>query len=304
MKILVFTSRDHFHAPIILRELALKRKEDEIIIATTPKLGNKGSLLTRISRIIQASGADYFFSLITAKICYSFLSLIERFILKRPFPERKYISIAEVINYFNIKQLNIININKKKSIELIKGLQPDIIITILFNQILKEQLLKTPRYGAINIHPAYLPYYRGFSPCFWVLANNETETGVSIHYLSSPRTTSCPEPCVESLRNAELNTGKINRYSPSTRLIRGKGIDDGPILWQDKISISPNDSFFTLYRRSAIKEAEALPGILDKVRNGEKGIPQDETKATYFSVLTPKSVRYFRKHKRKFAWIF
>jgi folate-dependent phosphoribosylglycinamide formyltransferase PurN len=267
MKILVFTSRDHFHAPIILRELALKRKEDEIIVATTPKLGNKGSPFSRISRIIHKSGADYFFSLIIAKICYSFFALIERFILARPFSERKYISIAGVINYFNIKHLSITSINKKKNIELIKELQPDMIITILFNQILKEELLKIPRYGAINIHPAYLPYYRGFSPCFWVLVNNEKETGVSIHYLT-------------------------------------KGIDDGPILWQDKVRIEQNDSFFTLYRRCALKEAEALPDVLDKVKRGEKGIPQNESKATYFSVLTPKSVRYFRKRRHKFAWIF
>lgn len=266
MKIVVLTPQDHFHSPIILRELGLKRKGDEIIIVTTPKLGIKGSVFYRLSRLIKQSGIDYLVSLMIAKICYIFLGIIERFIILRPFELRQFISVDEVISNLHLQRLKLTNINSSKNVAIVKNLKPDIIISVFFNQIVKEGILSIPRYGAINIHPSYLPRYRGISPCFWVLANNESNTGITIHYLT-------------------------------------RGIDEGLVLRQEEISIMPQDTFFSLYRKCAIKGAEILSGVLDMAIKCEKGITQIEKEANYFSDITPKSVRRFRKYQRKFAWL-
>ena len=76
-------------------------------------------------------------------------------------------------NNYSFPVINTNNINSKKTIEIIKGLKPDLIFSIYFNQIIKEELLTIPSYGLVNIHPSYLPEYRGVGPTFWVLANNE-----------------------------------------------------------------------------------------------------------------------------------
>src|SRR5262249_41430958 len=47
--------------------------------------------------------------------------------------------------------------------------------------ILKESVFKIPRLGCINIHQGLAPQYRGSSPVFWELFNNEPEVGITIH---------------------------------------------------------------------------------------------------------------------------
>jgi folate-dependent phosphoribosylglycinamide formyltransferase PurN len=266
MKIVIFTSNDHFHSPIILREIGLTRNNDEIIIFTTPKIGTRNQFFSNLIHIIKQSGYDYLISLIIAKLCYSFLSIIERFILNKPFSRRQFISINEVITHFKFQEIEISSINNPQNIALLKTIRPDIIITVFFNQIVKSEILELPRFGVINIHPSYLPAYRGVSPCFWVLANNESVTGISIHQLT-------------------------------------KEIDDGPIIWQEKVIIYSSDSFFSLYRRCSLKITKNISQLLEMIFQGKKIILQNNTNPSYFSFITPKAVRKFRKYGRRFAWL-
>ncbi|MBI4834008.1 MAG: hypothetical protein HY811_04210 [Planctomycetes bacterium] len=282
MKIMIFTPDEHFHAPIILREIGLKntcpnpserlvraddpvrRDGDEIMVVTTPKLGKKGFLLG-LAHLVKQSGIDYLVSMAVIKLSYFFLGIAEK-IMMTPFSERKFISVKEAINNNNLKKIWFKNINSRKAESFIKDYNPDIILVIFFNQIVGKRIMEIPRSGIINIHPSYLPSYRGISPCFWVLANNEPTTGITAHYLSS-------------------------------------GIDVGNITWQEKIAIEPDDTFFSLYRRCARKGAENIFKVLGKVKSGEKGIVQDERNATYFSDITSNAVRRFRRNRRKFGWL-
>lgn len=267
MKILVLSSRDHFHSPIVLRNLKSKRPNDEIILATTPKLGIKGSFLDKISRIIKESGCDYLVSQMILKFCFGLLGFIERFILGKSFSERNYFTIKEAACYLKLKHLDLNDINSPKSVSRLKELKPDLIITIFFNQILKKNILSVPEYGSLNIHPSYLPKYRGFSPCFWVLVNNESKTGVSLH-----------------------------------RLIRG--LDKGMLLLRQKIFIDSEDTFFTLYRKCALRATDDIDTVFKSVTDISHGELQDESRATYFPVISARAVREFRKNKRKFGWLF
>ena len=89
--------------------------------------------------------------------------------------------------------------------ELIK-LKADIYIVIAFGQILPEDILETPSYGSWNAHASLLPMWRGAAPIQRSILNGDSETGVGIMYME-------------------------------------KGLDTGPILVQDKISIDPNNNF-------------------------------------------------------------
>ncbi len=59
-----------------------------------------------------------------------------------------------------------------------KGFKPDMLISILGNQIFKKPLINLAPKGCLNLHTALLPKYRrGLMSTFWVLKNNEQVAG-------------------------------------------------------------------------------------------------------------------------------
>ncbi len=62
---------------------------------------------------------------------------------------------------------------------------PDVIVVFSMSQLLKEHIFNIPRFGTINLHPSYLPEYRGPSPDIWQYYNMETNPGVTVHYIDS-----------------------------------------------------------------------------------------------------------------------
>lgn len=62
----------------------------------------------------------------------------------------------------------------------LKSLNPDIMVTAAYGQILSQEVLDIAKYGVINVHASLLPKYRGASPIQSAIINGETETGVTI----------------------------------------------------------------------------------------------------------------------------
>ena len=58
--------------------------------------------------------------------------------------------------------------------------QLDLIVVACYGKILPKEMLKIPRYGALNVHPSLLPKYRGAAPVPAAILNGEEETGVTI----------------------------------------------------------------------------------------------------------------------------
>lgn len=67
--------------------------------------------------------------------------------------------------------------------EWVKSLNSDIIVVFSMSQLLKDNIFSIPKYGAINLHPAMLPEYRGANPDFWQYYNMEMNPGVTVHYI-------------------------------------------------------------------------------------------------------------------------
>ena len=68
--------------------------------------------------------------------------------------------------------------------ELVKDLDPELIVVAAYGRILPEDILNFPRYGSINVHSSILPKYRGAAPINWAILNGEEETGVTIMYMA------------------------------------------------------------------------------------------------------------------------
>ena len=68
--------------------------------------------------------------------------------------------------------------------ELVRSLAPELIVVAAYGRILPEDILNTPKYGAINVHSSILPKYRGAAPINWAILNGDAVTGVSIMYMA------------------------------------------------------------------------------------------------------------------------
>ncbi len=133
----------------------------------------------------------------------------------------------------------------EKTIELIRGLKPDVIFVFGFSQLLPKAVLDIPPLGCIGTHPALLPVGRGRHPLIWALVNGLAESGLTFFYLDEK-------------------------------------VDSGDILWQVPFPITRQDDAGTLYekicRMAEWGIAEFLPGL--KARTWGRRA-QDHSKATY-----------------------
>jgi methionyl-tRNA formyltransferase len=72
------------------------------------------------------------------------------------------------------------DVNAPASLEHIRMLAPDLLVTAAYGQILSGELLGIPRLGGINLHGSILPAYRGAAPVARAIEQGERETGVTV----------------------------------------------------------------------------------------------------------------------------
>ena len=134
--------------------------------------------------------------------------------------------------------------------ELVKDLDPELIVVAAYGRILPEDILNFPRYGSINVHSSILPKYRGAAPINWAILNGEEETGVTIMYMA-------------------------------------KELDAGDILHVAKTGIDPEENAQTLTARLADLGAGALLETVEMLKNGTaQRTPQDHDAHTYAPMLS------------------
>lgn len=141
----------------------------------------------------------------------------------------------------------------KEGINDIKALNPDVIITAAYGQMLSQEFLDIAPFGVINVHASLLPKYRGSSPIQWAVINGEKETGITI-----------------------MKTA----YK----------MDSGDIILQKKLSISEKETAGELFDRLSVFGADALIEALDLIEKGKATYtPQDHSQMTYFPMLKKES---------------
>jgi len=91
------------------------------------------------------------------------------------FPPVKELALKYQVPIYQPKK-----VREPEFVEVLKKIQPDVIVVVAFGQILSKEILNLPKYGCINVHGSLLPSYRGAAPIQWAIINGETETGVTI----------------------------------------------------------------------------------------------------------------------------
>ena len=263
MNIFIITMDDPVQTKSFISKIIDKRKDDIVGLAVA-----KGNRLT-IQK--QKSKFEYVLSLFLIMGFFYFAknSLVTiihkiRKNLNNVLP--KLISdptIKGLAEKYKIKTWQIKTPNNKDFLNEIRQLDIDVIINQSQN-ILKSELLSIPKIGVINRHNALLPRNRGRLTPFWVLYKDETETGVSIHFVTEE-------------------------------------LDAGDIIVQKKFPVEPKDKFNTLVKKNYEIAPIAMLEALDKLEKGEKDfIKNDRTQATYNSTPTlAESWQYRRQRIRR-----
>jgi len=136
-------------------------------------------------------------------------------------------------------------INIKEDYKRIIDMNPDIIITCAYGQIIPKVLLDLPKYGCINVHASLLPSLRGGSPIHHAIIDGYKKTGVTIMDM------------VEKM-------------------------DAGDIISQCETEIDEDDNLESLHDRLSIMGRDLLLETIPKIINNEvTRIKQDEKKVTY-----------------------
>ncbi len=263
MKIVVLTPLHHFHAPVVLRELCEARRQDQILVVSTPKLSSRKAALAQVRAVIQKSGFDYMISMVLASLWFRAQALKEMFLERKPITKREFLDLREVLRHYHLEHYPVRSVNDESSVELVARWKPDVILADLFNEIIKPALLEIPRCGTINIHTSPLPKYRGMAPNFWALVNGEKEFGTSIHLVTSE-------------------------------------IDNGDIVCQKKVEIRDSDTVFSFYRRCSLEAARMLPEALERLEKGSELSQQDDGASSYYSRITAEAIRQLRRRGRRF----
>ncbi len=138
----------------------------------------------------------------------------------------------------------------RTGIEDIKALEPDVIVTAAFGQILSDAFLAIPKYGVLNVHASLLPKYRGSSPIQWSIIDGEKETGITI------------------MRTV-------------------KAVDAGDILLTKSTPIGDKENAGELFDRLAILGGEAICEAISMLIDGTATFTEQEhDKATHCSMIS------------------
>ena len=160
-------------------------------------------------------------------------------------------SVAELASNLDIPVFAPDSINHPLWVERIRALEPDILFLFYYRDMVKKEVLDVPPRGCLNLHGSLLPRYRGRCPINWVLVNGESETGVTLHYMT-------PRP------------------------------DDGDIVGQRRIPITDDDTALSLHHKAVVVAStlldDLLPGIID---GSAPRMVQDKSQASYFGGRRP-----------------
>ena len=177
LKIVVLYNSGHLGSTILLNKI-MRMPDYEVIglIRATPiKLDQKG--LKRLQSHWNKIGWKLSLLLALQSIIQSLITLFALAFPKRLRPAWRLSSKN------NIPTHNCRNINELNSIDFIKSLQPDLMISAYFPQILKQEVIALPRLGTLNLHPGWLPSFQGAMVYFWALKQGVPRAGVSLHWI-------------------------------------------------------------------------------------------------------------------------
>lgn len=150
---------------------------------------------------------------------------------------------------YGIKVYQPVKVREPEFIQVLKGLEPDIMVVVAFGQILPGTVLEIPPLGCVNIHASLLPKYRGAAPIQWAIIDGEKETGV-------------------------------------TTMMMDEGLDTGDMLLKTVVPVAEDETGDSLHDKLSAAGAGLIIETLRRIEDGTiVRIPQTEEGTCYAKML-------------------
>jgi methionyl-tRNA formyltransferase len=158
-------------------------------------------------------------------------------------------AVKEMALSLNIPVYQPRRVKEPEFIEVLKQLNPDVIVVAAFGQILSKVILELPKFGCINVHASLLPKYRGSAPIQWSIIEGEEKTGITIMHMD-------------------------------------EGIDTGDMISKKEITLSPKETFGTLHDKLAEAAGPLLIQALADIEAGRATrTKQGDSNSIYARIL-------------------
>jgi methionyl-tRNA formyltransferase len=143
------------------------------------------------------------------------------------------------------------NFRDDADVAALAALEPDVLVVAAYGLLLPQRVLDIPRLGPYNVHGSLLPQYRGAAPIQRAVMNGDRVSGVTIMKMEA-------------------------------------GLDSGPMLLQQAVSIEPEDTAGTLFDTLAEHGAKVMVGALSMIAEGRAAfVAQNEELVTHAAKISP-----------------
>lgn len=152
---------------------------------------------------------------------------------------------------YNIPVYQPVKVRDPEFIEVLKSLEPDMIVVAAFGQIIPKAILDMPKYGCLNIHASLLPKYRGAAPIQQAVIDGERESGVTIMRM-------------------------------------GTGLDTGDMISQAAVELSADETGGSLFDKLSLLGAQLLVDTIPTIMDGSAVYTKqpDESPTPYAAMIT------------------
>ena len=173
-----------------------------------------------------------------------------------PFPVEVRDSATRLAAAHGVELIRESDPNHPAAAAALKGTEPDLLLIACLPHVVRHATRCTARLGALNLHPAALPLYRGPDPVFWQLRDGIAQAGVTIHLATD-------------------------------------AVDSGPVVAQQWLEVDPGISEHLLTTALVKSGIDALVDMLPEIeRHIRRALPQDESVATYRPRRHPDDFRF------------
>ena len=146
-----------------------------------------------------------------------------------------------------------LNFREQADRDAFAALQADVAVVVAYGLILPQAVLDAPRRGCLNIHASLLPRWRGAAPIHRAIEAGDSETGVGIMQMEA-------------------------------------GLDTGPVLLEDRLSIGPTETTGALHDRLAALGGRLIVQALAQL-DSLSPAPQAEAGQTYAAKIDKAETR-------------
>jgi len=158
--------------------------------------------------------------------------------------------VAEIATRYALEVLQPASLRDPAFLRRLRDLAPDLLVAVAYGRLIPPAVLEIPPLGGINLHPSLLPQYRGAAPIPRAIAAGETETGITVLYITEE-------------------------------------LDAGDILLQRRVPIDPADTSRTLEAHLAEEGAALLREAVGLLASGRaQRAPQDPARVTWAPKLS------------------